>query len=93
MERAVNDTDQNQIVFYSQSRIRGNGLSKCMLSYLGHLAQERGCGRLEWWVLDWNTPAIDFYTFMEAVPMDEWTVFRITGKSLEKLSHEFTSPD
>ncbi len=72
---------------------RGNGLGKCMLSYLGHLAQERGCGRLEWWVLDWNTPAIDFYTSMEAVPMDEWTVFRITGKSLEKLSHEFTSPD
>lgn len=86
----MNDTDQNQIVFYSQSRIRGNGLGKCMLSYLGHLAQERGCGRLEWWVLDWNTPAIDFYTSMEAVPMDEWTVFRITGDSLKKLSREFT---
>ena len=70
---------------------RGKGLGKCMLTYLGRLARERGCGRLEWWVLDWNTPAIDFYKSMEAVPMDEWTVFRITGESLEKLSREFTS--
>jgi GNAT superfamily N-acetyltransferase len=53
---------------------RGKGLGKCILTYLGHLACERGCGRLEWWVLDWNTPAIDFYKSMEAVPMDEWTV-------------------
>jgi len=68
---------------------RGKGLGKCMLTYLGHLARKRGCGRLEWWVLDWNTPAIDFYKSMEAVPMDEWTVFRVTGDSLDKLSREF----
>ena len=72
---------------------RGKGLGKCMLTYLGHLARKRGCGRLEWWVLDWNTPAIDFYTSMEAVPMDEWTVFRITGESLDKLSREFQKPE
>ena len=69
---------------------RGKGLGRCMLTYLGYLARKRGCGRLEWWVLDWNTPAIDFYQSMEAVPMDDWTVFRITGDSLEKLSREFS---
>ena len=78
-------------LFVKQS-FRGKGLGKCMLTYLGHLACERGCGRLEWWVLDWNTPAIDFYKSMEAVPMDEWTVFRITGDSLTTLGREFTTP-
>jgi len=68
---------------------RGKGLGKCMLTYLGHLAKKRGCGRLEWWVLDWNTPAIDFYRSLDAVPMDEWTVFRITGESLDKLGRDF----
>ena len=68
---------------------RGKGLGKCMFTYLGHLARERGCGRLEWWVLDWNKPAIDFYRSMAAAPMDEWTVFRITGESLNKLGREF----
>ena len=68
---------------------RGRGFGKCMLAYLGHLAKKRGCGRLEWWVLDWNTPAIEFYKSMAAVPMDEWTVFRITGDSLDRLSREF----
>ncbi|MBW2175547.1 MAG: GNAT family N-acetyltransferase [Deltaproteobacteria bacterium] len=68
---------------------RGKGLGRCMLAYLAHLARERGCGRLEWWVLDWNTPAIDFYRSLHATPMDEWTVFRITGESLVELSHEF----
>jgi len=78
-------------LFVKQS-FRGKGLGKCILTYLGHLACERGCGRLEWWVLDWNTPAIDFYESMQAVPMDEWTVFRITGDSLAKLGSEFTMP-
>jgi GNAT superfamily N-acetyltransferase len=72
---------------------RGKGLGKCMLAYLGYLAKERDCGRLEWWVLDWNTPAIDFYKSMEAVPMDEWTVFRIAGESLDKLGKEFQMPE
>jgi GNAT superfamily N-acetyltransferase len=77
-------------LFVKQS-FRGKGLGKCMLTYLGHLAHERGCGRLEWWVLDWNTPAIDFYKSMQAVPMDEWTVFRITGDALIGLSREFSA--
>jgi len=68
---------------------RGKGLGKCMLTYLGHLARKRDCGRLEWWVLDWNTPAIDFYRSLDAVPMDEWTVFRVTGESLDKLGRDF----
>ena len=72
---------------------RGKGLVKCMLTYLGHLTRQRGCGRLEWWVLDWNTPAIDFYRSMEAIPMDEWTVFRITGESLDRLSRDFQRPE
>ena len=46
---------------------------------------ERGCGRFEWWCLDWNQPSIDFYKSMGAVPMDEWTVYRIAGKTLEEL--------
>ena len=71
---------------------RGMGLGKCMLAYLGHLARKRGCGRLEWWVLDWNTPAIEFYKSLDAVPMDEWTVFRVTGNALKKLGREFAGP-
>ncbi|MCG6909704.1 MAG: GNAT family N-acetyltransferase [Deltaproteobacteria bacterium] len=72
---------------------RGKGLGKCLLAYLGHLAIKRGCGRLEWWVLDWNTPAIDFYKSLKAVPMDAWTVFRIAGESLNELSRTFSSPE
>jgi RimJ/RimL family protein N-acetyltransferase len=50
------------------------------------LAKERGCGRLEWAVLEWNQPAIDFYKKLGALPMNEWTVFRVTGKSLDELA-------
>ncbi len=65
---------------------RGKGHGKRLLRELARLALERGCGRLEWWVLDWNTPAIEFYKSIGAVPMDEWTVFRVTGEKLRQLA-------
>lgn len=64
---------------------RGKGFGKRMLQHLATLAKARDCGRLEWWALDWNTPAVDFYKTLGAEPMDEWTVFRLTGDALEKL--------
>ncbi len=66
--------------------MRGKGFGKTMLKHLAKIAVERDCGRFEWAVLDWNKPAIDFYKSLGAVPMDEWTVFRLTGDSLKKLS-------
>ena len=74
---------------YVKPEMRGKGLGKIMLSYLAHLAKERDCGRLEWWVLDWNEPSINFYKSLGATPMDEWTVFRITGKTLDDLASAF----
>jgi len=71
---------------YVQPNMRGKGLGKIMLGYLASLAQELNCGRLEWWVLDWNKPAIDFYQSLGAQPMDEWTVNRVTGEALDKLA-------
>lgn len=67
---------------------RGSGFGKEMLRYLAHLAKERGCGRLEWWVLDWNESAIRFYKSLGAAPMDEWTVYRVTGQALDELADE-----
>lgn len=64
---------------------RGRGLGKALLVELARIALRRGCGRLEWSVLDWNEPAIGFYKALGAVPMNEWTVFRLTGESLERL--------
>jgi GNAT superfamily N-acetyltransferase len=71
---------------YVQPRARGKGIGRALLIYLARLAKERGCGRLEWAVLDWNEPAIRFYQGLGAVPMHEWTVFRATGESLDKLA-------
>lgn len=65
---------------------RGRGFGKALLVYLAQIAKERQCGRLEWSVLDWNTPAIDFYRSLGAKPMDEWTVFRVAGDALEQLA-------
>jgi GNAT superfamily N-acetyltransferase len=65
---------------------RGRGYGRSMLARLARIARERDCGRLEWWVLDWNTPAIEFYKKLGAVPMDEWTVFRLTGSALDELA-------
>ena len=64
---------------------RGKGYGKGLIQALAHIAAERGCGRLEWWCLDWNTPSIAFYRSLGAVPMDEWTVYRITGDTLLRL--------
>lgn len=65
---------------------RGKGYGKAILKKLAAIAVERGCGRLEWSCLDWNTPSIDFYRALGAVPMDEWTVYRVTGETLKKLA-------
>ena len=65
---------------------RGHGCGRALLIYLARLAVERGCGRLEWSVLDWNEPAIRFYRSLGAQPMDEWTVNRVTGAKLRELA-------
>lgn len=64
---------------------RGRGYGRALLLHVARLAKERDCGRLEWSVLDWNQTAIDFYKKLGALPMSDWTVFRITGKSLDEL--------
>lgn len=69
---------------------RGRGVGKIMLTYLAHLAHSRGCARFEWSVLDWNEPAIGFYKALGAMPMEEWTVFRLTGEALERLAQAGT---
>ena len=67
---------------------RGIGYGKGWLRQLAKIAVERKCGRLDWWCLDWNQPSIDFYKSLGAVPMDEWTTFRITGDTLTKMAEE-----
>jgi GNAT superfamily N-acetyltransferase len=71
---------------FVKPEMRGHGIGKVLLAYLAHLAKERGCGRLEWAVLDWNTPSINFYKGLGAVPLSDWIVFRLTGEALEKLA-------
>ena len=65
---------------------RKKGYGKAILKRLAHIAVERGCGRLEWACLDWNRPSIDFYLSLGAVPMDEWTTYRVTGDTLKNLA-------
>ena len=65
---------------------RGHGFGRQLLTRLARIAVERGCGRFEWSVLDWNEPAIGFYKKLGAQPMDEWTVFRMTGDALKNLA-------
>ena len=65
---------------------RGKGAGKALLKHLAKLTVERECGRLEWAVLDWNKPAIDFYESVGAKPMDEWITYRLTGEALEKFA-------
>ena len=68
---------------------RGKGYGKALLCNLARIAVERGCGRLEWSCLDWNKPSIDFYTKrMQALPMDEWTVYRLTGDTLRQAAEQ-----
>jgi GNAT superfamily N-acetyltransferase len=73
---------------YVRPELRGRGVGRALLAHLARLAVERGCGRLEWWVLDWNEPAIRFYRALGAEPMDDWTVFRVSGDALERLASE-----
>ena len=65
---------------------RGRGIGRALLADLARIAVDRGCGRLEWAVLDWNTTAIGFYEKLGATPMDEWTVFRLEGAALARLA-------
>ncbi len=65
---------------------RGRGLGKALLTGLARLAVDRGCGRLEWSVLDWNQPAIDFYESLGARPMSEWTVYRLDESALDRAA-------
>lgn len=67
---------------------RGKGYGRGLLRKLAQITEERGCGRLEWWCLDWNKPSIDFYRALGAEPMDEWTVYRLTGDTLTGLLEE-----
>ena len=67
---------------------RGKGYGKAILGQLAWIALERGCGRMEWWCLDWNRPSIDFYRALGARPMDEWTVYRLTAAEMEQLAQQ-----
>jgi len=67
---------------------RGRGIGRRMLAHLARLTRDRGYGRLEWWVLDWNESAIGFYHGLGARAMDEWTTFRLAGEALERLAGE-----
>lgn len=73
---------------YVQPSARGKGIGTAMLAYLAAEVQERGYGRLEWWVLDWNKPAVSFYRSIGAEPMDDWTVHRVTGSALTALADQ-----
>jgi GNAT superfamily N-acetyltransferase len=67
---------------------RGKGYGKALLSFLGKVALERNCERLDWWCLDWNSSSIKFYKEMGAIPMDEWTVYRVEGNKLKELAEK-----
>ncbi len=71
---------------FVQPAHRGDGVGKSLLQHLARLAVERGCGRLEWSVLDWNVDAIGFYEQLGARPQDDWTVYRVTGDALTQLA-------
>lgn len=73
---------------YVRQKFRGQGYGEALLRHLAGLALERNCGRLEWSVLDWNQRAIDFYKSLGAVPMSEWTIYRVTGPALERLGRQ-----
>ncbi len=73
---------------YVRPEFRGAGIGRAVLVHLAKLARERGCGRLEWSVLDWNEPAIRFYRGLGASPVSGWTLYRLTGEALEELATE-----
>ena len=71
---------------YVKPECRGKGYGKAILKKLASIAVERGCGRLEWWCLDWNKPSIDFYLSLGAEAMSDWAVYRIAGDTLTQLA-------
>lgn len=71
---------------YVEPAHRGQGIGTALFRELARIAVARGCGRLEWWCLDWNTPSIEFYRSLGAEAMDDWTVYRINGETLSKLA-------
>ena len=73
---------------YVKPEYRGRGFGKALIKRLAAIAKERGCGRLEWWCLDWNKPSIDFYLSLGAQPMNDWTVYRVAGDALAALAEE-----
>lgn len=78
---------------YVRESHRGRGIGKALLLHLASIARERGYGRMEWSVLDWNRPAIDFYRGLGARPMSDWTVFRLDAAALERLPAPSSSPE
>jgi GNAT superfamily N-acetyltransferase len=73
---------------YVLPEYRGKGYGKALLKRLAAIAVERGCGRMEWVCLDWNKPSIDFYRSLGAHPMDEWTIWRVSGETLDQLAKD-----
>jgi GNAT superfamily N-acetyltransferase len=73
---------------YIEPAWRGKGIGRALLSRVARLAKERGCGRLEWAVLDWNAPAIAFYKNLGGRMLDDWRIFRVTGSALDELSRQ-----
>lgn len=71
---------------YVQPEARGKGYGKGLLKQLAAIAVERGCGRLEWCCLDWNQPSIDFYLSLGAEPLSDWTIYRLTGQTLQDMA-------
>lgn len=74
---------------YVKPAMRGKGLGKILIAFMAKIAAERKCGRFEWACLDWNEPSIKFYKQMGAIPMDEWTVYRVCDKALDDLARTF----
>lgn len=73
---------------FIRPQYRGKGFGKALLKHLAAICEERGYGRFQWWVLDWNEPSIEFYKALGAVAMDEWTVYRVSGEALTHLAQE-----
>ena len=73
---------------FIKPQYRGKGFGKAIFNRLAQIAVERGCDRFDWAVLDWNEPSINFYKSLGAFPMDEWTVFRLTGDALKSVAHK-----
>ena len=70
---------------FIKPEFRGRGYGKALLKHLAKICDDKGYGRFQWWVLDWNSPAIEFYRSLGAVAMDEWTVYRVSGQALKEL--------